>query len=134
MILSSEHVLRAMELRLKTKPIIGSLCSIEDPTLIWNAMKYFQCFNYGMYISNPYPELDQHIYDNMDRELFRIYIELLHHWMPPCTSDEIRSTMVLANKYGYEVNQHKSRISLRRIRHDPIDSSRFRDGTNGTYH
>ena len=118
MILSDEYVLRAMELRIKTTPIVGTLCKIEDPTVIHNAMRYFQCYNYGMYISHPFIELTEDIYANMDINLFRIYIELLHHWMPPCTTGEIRSTIYYSKKFGYEVTKHNNRLSLRRVKHE----------------
>jgi hypothetical protein len=130
MILPSEYVLRAMELRMKTVPIVGTLCAVKDPTLIWNAMKYFQCWNYGQYISHPFIELGPEIYQNMDQTLFRIYIELLHHWMPPCTSDEIRSTIYYAEKFGYQVTRNQNYMSLRRVKYDPsINSPGYRDST-----
>lgn len=118
MIHSSEYVLRAIELRIKTTPIIGTLCTIEDSSLVWNAMKYFQCYNHGKFISHPFVELDESIYENMDLDLFRIYAEMLHLYMPPCTDDEIHSTIYHGKKFGYQVNQNKNYISLRRIKHD----------------
>jgi len=126
MILSSEYVLRAIELRLKTQRIVGTLCSVEDPVTIWNAMKYHQCYNHGKYISHPFVELDQPIYDNMDLNIFKIYVEMIHFWMPPCTSEEIRNTIYTGNIFGYDVTCHKNFISLRRIKHDTeLSSSRY---------
>lgn len=116
MILESEYVFRAMELRIKTKPIVGTLCFIEDPKLIHNAMRYFDCWNHEQYISQPFIEIDKDLYENMDLELFKIYVELLRFWMPPCTTGEIRSTIDLCKKFGYELNRHKDRISIRRIK------------------
>lgn len=122
MILSSEYVLRAIELRIKTKPLVGTLCTVEDPTTIWNAMRYFQCYNHGKYISHPFVELDHSIYENMDITVFTIFVELIHHWMPPCTNEEIRNTIYLCKKYNYQLTQHENRISMRRIKNDPSNS------------
>ena len=118
MIHSPEYVLRAIELRIKTKPIIGTLCSIEDPSLIWNAMKYFQCYNHGNYVSHPFAELDDSIFENMDVDLFRVYAELNNLYGPPCTNGEIRSTIYHGKKLGYHVTQNKNYISIRRVKHD----------------
>ena len=126
MILSSEYVLRAIELRVKTVPIIGTLCSIKDPATIWNAMDYFQCYSHGQYVSQPFIELDQDIYNNMDLAMFKIYAEMLIHYMPPCTVDEIHNTIYLSKKFNYQVTVHKDRMSLRRIK-NVTNSTRYRD-------
>ena len=116
MVLSGKYVLRAIELRVKTTCIVGTLCEVKDPIAIHEAMKYFDIWNSGRYISNPYAELPQYIFDNMDENLFDIYIEYLHHWTPPCTANEIQSTIYLCNKFGYSLTRHKDYITMRRIK------------------
>lgn len=117
MILSEEYVLRALEMRVKTTRVVGTLCKIKDPELLHSAMLYFDIWNDGIYISHPFVTISQDIADNMTRDIFRIFIEYIHHWMPPFTFDEIRIIIIASKKYGYIVTRHKDRLSFRR---DPL--------------
>lgn len=131
MILSEEEVLRRIEMRVKTTRIVGTLCKVRDPNLLYNAMSYLDVWNDGIYISNPYAYVDKTLFENMTEDLFRIFIEYVAHWMPPFTSDEIRVIMDACTKYGYLVTVHKDRLSFRR---DPTNEnirSRYRDRSKG---
>lgn len=114
MILSEEYVLRAIELRIKTKPIVGTLCRTETPHLIHNAMKYFDIWNYGVYISHPYTTFTVELFDNMTEDLFKIFITMMHHYLPPCTSDEISCIIYYSEKLNYKVTVHNNILSFRK--------------------
>lgn len=120
MVLSEQDVLRQIEMRVKTKRIVGTLCKIQDPNLLHKAMKHLDIWNDGIYISNPYCVITKNLMDNMTKDLFRIFIEYVAHWMPPFTLDEIRIIIDASTKYGYLVTVHKDRLSFRR---DPTNEN-----------
>lgn len=114
-------MLRAVELRLKTRNFRGSLCLVLNREYIFEAMKFHDVWDCDGFISNPFYELSSPIYKNMTEEVFRVFIEYTHHWNPPFTSSEISSIIRLANKFGYKVTTYKSMLSFRRdINNDHI--------------
>lgn len=114
MILPDKYVYYALEMRVKTRVIHGTLCFIDNPNLINNAMKYFDIWNDGKYISQPFTEITRVIASNMTFDLFRIFIELNDLYTPPFTNDEIRIIMDVSKKYGYKVTHQCGYISIRR--------------------
>lgn len=114
MILTECDVLYQIEMRVKTERIVGTLCKISKPSSLHKAMTHLDVWNSGEYISNPYATISQALFDNMTPDLFRIFIEYVHHWMPAWTPDEIRIIIDTSTKYGYLVTIHKDRISFRR--------------------
>jgi hypothetical protein len=114
MMLNEVYVLRVLELRCKTEPVTGTLCRVEDPKLIQNAMSYLDIWNDGFYISHPYIELPEEVWDNVTEEVFKIFIDMVHLYLTPFTSDEIRSIIDVSKKYGYSVTKNKNHISIRR--------------------
>lgn len=113
MILSDIEVLRIIEMRVKTKRIVGTLCRVPKPGTLHNAMKFLNIWNDGPFISNPYIELTDVVLYNMTPDLFRIFIEYVHHWAPQWTLEEIALIRRYARKYGYIVTRHKDRITFR---------------------
>lgn len=113
MVLSEEDVLRQMEMRIKTECIVGTLCKIRHPNTLHNAMKYLDVWNDGEYISNPYARLSKDLMDNMTADLFRIFIEYTHHWMPTWSPKELRLIDEACKRFGYQITVHNRRVSFR---------------------
>jgi hypothetical protein len=113
MILLEDYVYYAIELRLKTRQIVGSLCKVRDVRSIHNAMKFFDIWNHKEFISHPFAELDDEIFRNMTFNVFRIFIEINNLYMPPFTKREIQGIIRVSKKYGYVVTQNNGFISIR---------------------
>ena len=114
MIPTEEEILRAIELRLKTVIVWGTLCRVLDYNAIYNAMDYFDVWADHGYISNPYATLSDEIFDHMTKDLFRIFIEYTHYWKPTFSDHERDRVLGLAKLYGYRVTCHNNRVSFRR--------------------
>lgn len=114
MFLNDQHVFHALEMRMKTKKYIGSLCIVPSPLLLHNAMMYFDIWNHEEFISNPFHVLTKELFSNMTFETFRIFIELNDLYRPPFTIDEICFIMDVCNRYGYVLTHNKGYISIRR--------------------
>lgn len=113
MILLEDHVYYVLELRMKTKRLVGSLCEVRDVKAIHNAMMFFDIWNHEKFISHPFTELDDDIFQNMTFNLFRVFIEINNLYMPPFTRREIQGIIRVSKKYGYAVTQNNGFISIR---------------------
>ena len=113
MVLSEEDVLRQMEMRVKTERIVGTLCKVRHPHMLYNAMKHLDVWNDGEYISNPYSHLSKDLMDNMTVDLFRIFIEYTHHWMPKWSKQELELINDACRRFKYQITVHDSRVSFR---------------------
>lgn len=115
MILCDEYILRALELRLKTVPIVGSLCSVKNPRMIHSAMKYFDIWNHENVISHPFTELTYDIFDNMTPDLFKIIVEYLRIYAVKFTDQELQYLAFYGKRYGYECSVDNRVLSFRRV-------------------
>ena len=114
MILSGEDVLYQLEMRIKTQVIVGTLCKVKSPEYLHNAMMYFDIWNHGSYISQPYTTLTPTLFDNMTKDLFRIAVEYIQHHRPRFSDEEIRLINEASQKWGYRITMHGNRLSFRR--------------------
>lgn len=112
MILPDEYVLRAIELKVKTRRIRGTLCKIEGD--ITKAMVYHDCYGYDGYISNPFAILDEDVIGNLTPDTARILAHYLHHYTPPFTQDEVRCIIRAGSNFGYRVIHNKGYITMRK--------------------
>lgn len=112
MILSDEYVLRALELKVKTIRIRGTLCKIVGD--VTRAMLYHDCYNYEEYLSNPFAILPEEVIRNLTPDTARILAHYLHHYAPPFTHDEIRCIIRVASNFGYRVIHNKGYITMRK--------------------
>lgn len=114
MLLSDEYVFHALEMRMKTRPVIGTLCKVPDTKHLHNAMKYFDTWNYGNYISQPYVKITPELARSVTFNVFRIFIDLNDLYHPPFTADEILVIIDLCKKFGYTLTHNKGYISIKR--------------------
>ena len=113
MILSDEYVLRAIELRIKTTRIVGTLCTVDDPKMIHKAMIYFDVWDHNGKISNPFSEFQPNWFKSMTPDVFRIFIEYMHHYGPAISDKEITLIIKWASKFNYVVTRHKDKVTFR---------------------
>ena len=113
MILEEVEILRIIELRIKTTPISGTLCRVKDVITIRKAMEYFDIWNHHSYISHPYIELNSDIFQRMTRDLFRIFVEYTHEWVPMYTDKEIELMRIYGKKFGYTLTERNNFVFFR---------------------
>ncbi len=129
MFLNDEYVFHALEMRMKTKRYVGSLCKVPNQDVLHNAMKYFDIWNHEQFLSNPFHVITRELASNMTFETFRIFIELNDLYQPPFTMEEICIIMDVCKKFRYELTHNKGYISI--TRGDPNDlCTGHRDSSN----